>query len=202
MFHGNKSASGHTREQAAGAGIRRKKTKKRLFFGKADVLLVVAAVALLVSSLVFPVLMVSGDSMEPGLNDGDLVLLVKTRSLDPGDLICFRWRGNALLKRVVARPGDWVMMDEAGRVYVNGALLEEPYVAEFAPGESDIAYPFQVPEDSYFVMGDSRASSMDSRNTRVGCVKYDQIVGKGVLRVWPLGASGAGRRRSDGKQGD
>ena len=171
---------------AAKPGRRKKKPGKRAFSRTANAILIVAAVALLIASFLFPVLMISGDSMEPGLNDGDLVLLVKTRNMHTGDLVSFRWNGKTLLKRVVGRPGDWVMMDGQGRVYVNGALLDEPYVAEFGACEKDdVAYPFHVPEDSYFVMGDNRIASVDSRNTHVGCVRYDQIIGKGVVKLWP-----------------
>ena len=171
---------------AAKPGRRKKKPGKRSFSRTANAILIVAAVALLIASFLFPVLMISGDSMEPGLNDGDLVLLVKTRNMNTGDLVSFRWNGKTLLKRVVGRPGDWVMMDGQGRVYVNGALLDEPYVAEFGACEKDdVAYPFQVPEDSYFVMGDNRIASVDSRNSHVGCVRYDQIIGKGVVKLWP-----------------
>ena len=126
--------------------------------------------------------------MEPGLNDGDIILLTKIYSITPGDLICFNWNDKSLLKRVIACPGDWVTIEETGRVYVNGALLDEPYVSEYSLGESDISYPFQVPESSYFVMGDERASSLDSRSSLVGCVKADQIIGEGLLRVRPLGS--------------
>lgn len=171
---------------AAKPGRRKKKPGKRSFSRTANAILIVAAVALLIASFLFPVLMISGDSMEPGLNDGDLVLLVKTRNMHTGDLVSFRWNGKTLLKRVVGRPGDWVMMDGQGRVYVNGALLDEPYVAEFGACEKDdVAYPFHVPEDSYFVMGDNRIASVDSRNTHVGCVRCDQIIGKGVVKLWP-----------------
>ena len=154
-------------------------------------LLIAAAVALLISSFLFPVLLISGDSMEPGLNDGDLVMLAKTHQMASGDLVCFRWNGKTLLKRVIAGPGDWVMLDGAGRVYVNGALLDEPYVSEFAAGEkSDVVYPYRVPDGSYFVLGDNRVASVDSRNTAVGCVAEEQIVGRIIFRVWPLKAFG------------
>ena len=123
--------------------------------------------------------------MEPGLNDGDLILLVRTQDLHPGDLASFKWSDKTLLKRVIACPGDWVMIDGTGRVYVNGKLLDEPYVSEYRLGESDVSYPLQVPDSSYFVMGDERASSLDSRSSLVGCVEYDQIVGKGAVRIWP-----------------
>lgn len=161
-----------------------KKTGKHAYSGTVSLVLIAVAVALLIASFLFPVLMISGDSMEPGLNDGDLVLLIKTRHVDSGDLICFRWNGKSLLKRVVGRPGDWIMMDRTGRVYVNGALLDEPYVEEFGFGENnDLSYPFQVPEGSYFVIGDNRPVSMDSRNMLVGCVRYDQIIGKVVIKL-------------------
>ena len=124
--------------------------------------------------------------MEPGLNDGDIILLTKIYSIEPGDLVCFEWNDKSLLKRVIARAGDWVTIDGEGKVYVNGALLDEPYVSEFRLGESDISYPYQVPEDSFFVMGDERTSSLDSRSTLVGCVKSDQIIGEGLICVRPL----------------
>ena len=171
---------------AAKPGRRKKKPGKRSFSRTANAILIVAAVALLIASFLFPVLMISGDSMEPGLNDGDLVLLVKTHSLNTGDLVSFRWNGKTLLKRVVACPGDWVMIDSDGRVYVNGTLLQEPYVSEFRRGESDLSYPYQVPDNSYFVMGDERGSSVDSRSSLVGCVNDDQIIGKSLVRIWPL----------------
>ncbi len=171
-------------DEARTVGGSRRRSVKRALFAALNLLPVLAALALLISSFLFPVLRISGDSMEPGLKDGDIILLIRTRELDPGDLIGFRLDKQTLLKRVIARQGDWVMMDETGRVYVNGTLLDEPYVARSAPGESDISYPFQVPDDSYFVMGDNRIYSVDSRSTHVGCVKKDQIIGKGVTRIW------------------
>ncbi len=184
-LHNKKAGPAPAGKKAAAAG-HRKKTEPPPSFSVTSVVLLAAAVVLLISSFLFSVLMVSGDSMEPGLTDGDLLLLVRTHSLAPGDLVSFKWNDKTLLKRVIACPGDWVTIDAAGRVYVNGALLEEPYVSEFRLGESDVSYPFQVPENSYFVMGDERVSSLDSRRTQVGCVEYDQIIGKGVMRIWPL----------------
>lgn len=184
-LHNKKAGPAPAGKKAAAAG-HRKKTEPPPSFSVTSVVLLAAAVVLLISSFLFSVLLVSGDSMEPGLTDGDLLLLVRTHSLAPGDLVSFKWNDKTLLKRVIACPGDWVTIDAAGRVYVNGALLEEPYVSEFRLGESDVSYPFQVPENSYFVMGDERVSSLDSRRTQVGCVEYDQIIGKGVMRIWPL----------------
>lgn len=185
-LHNKKPDPALAGKKAAGEAGHRKNTEPPPSFSVTSVVLLAAAVVLLISSFLFSVLMVSGDSMEPGLTDGDLLLLVRTHSLAPGDLVSFKWNDKTLLKRVIACPGDWVMIDAAGRVYVNGALLEEPYVSEFRLGESDVSYPFQVPENSYFVMGDERVSSLDSRRTQVGCVEYDQIIGKGVMRIWPL----------------
>lgn len=155
-----------------------------------NVLLVVAAVSVLISSLLLPVMQVSGDSMEPVLIDGDIVVLVKTRGFQTGDLISFTWNNKTLLKRVIAGPGDWINIDETGNVYVDGELLIEPYVTEPGLGESDVEYPFQVPEDCYWVMGDKRISSIDSRSTVIGCIHYEQIIGKVLFRIWPINSFG------------
>ena len=168
--------------ETAGHG---KKTEPPPSFSVMSIVLLAAAILMLISSFLFSVLMVSGDSMEPGLNDGDLILLVRTHDLAPGDLVSFKWNDKTVLKRVIACSGDWVMIDESGRVYVNGTLLDEPYVSEFRLGESDVSYPLRVPDNSYFVMGDERLSSLDSRSTLVGCVKSDQLIGKGAVRIWP-----------------
>ena len=181
-------------EQAAVEAAARKKRKKaarRAVSRMINVLVVAAIVALMTASFMFPIMLISGDSMEPGLNDGDLLLLFKTHNIRAGDLVGFNWNDKTLLKRVIACPGDWVMMDETGRVYVNGNLLDEPYVSEYRLGESDVSYPFRVPEDSYFVMGDERRSSLDSRSTLVGCVHNDQIIGKSIMSIWK-------RPRADG----
>lgn len=175
-------------EQAKAEAAKRKKRKKAVRFAAfhaVNIIVIAAAVAVLVSAFLFPIMLISGDSMEPGLRDGDIILLTRTHTLNPGDLAAFNWNDKTLLKRVIACSGDWVMIDEAGRVYVNGTLLDEPYVSEFRLGESDVSYPLQVPDNSYFVMGDERLSSLDSRSTLVGCVKSDQLIGKGAVRIWP-----------------
>ena len=172
------------KRSTAEAAVRRKKTVKRAFYSAARILLLAFAVSLLVCSFLFPLMLISGDSMEPGLNNGDLILLSKTHKLTAGDLVSFHWNDKTLLKRIIACAGDWVMIDKSGRVYVNGILLNEPYVSEFSFGESDVSYPLQVPENSYFVMGDERVSSLDSRSSLVGCVHDDQVIGKGMVRIW------------------
>lgn len=149
-------------------------------------LVVVAALAVLLATLFVPVLQVSGSSMEPALSDGDIIVLLKTGSFETGDLVGFYYQNKLLLKRVIGAPGDIIDIDDEGNVSVNGELLEEPYLTEKSLGETDITYPYQVPENRYFVMGDNRVTSIDSRSSAIGCIEVDQIVGKVVLRVWPL----------------
>ena len=153
-------------------------------------LITVAAAAVLVATLWLPVLEIYGSSMSPTLEDGEIVLSLKTGELEPGQVIAFYYNNKILVKRVVARSGDWVNIDPEGNVYINGNLLEEPYLEEKALGECDIELPYQVPENHVFVMGDHRSTSVDSRNTAVGCVTDEQIVGRLVLCMWPLGAFG------------
>ena len=155
-------------------------------------LVLLAAFALCVALAVgfVPVLEVTGDSMNPTLASGDVLLLQKTQRLAPGDICGFRWQDKILLKRVIGGPGDTVDIDDEGKVSVNGQLLDEPYVEESALGECDINFPYQVPENCYFVLGDHRKTSIDSRSTVVGCVKTDQIVGRVWVRVAPLGRFG------------
>ncbi|MCD7923060.1 MAG: signal peptidase I [Clostridiales bacterium] len=149
-------------------------------------LVVVAAAAVLVATLFIPVLQVSGSSMEPTLSDGDVIVLFKSGEFETGDLVGFYYQNKLLLKRVIAGPGDFVDIDDEGNVYVNDVLLDEPYVTDKSFGESDRDYPYQVPDGRYFVMGDNRTTSIDSRSSAIGCIETEQIVGKVVLRVWPL----------------
>ena len=149
-------------------------------------LIVVAAVAVLVATLWMPVLQTFGDSMAPTLDDGQIIISLKSGEFEAGDIIAFYYNNKILIKRLIATPGDWVNIDEDGHVYVNGEQLHEPYVRELSYGYCDIQLPYQVPEERYFVMGDHRSISMDSRDSTVGCVASEEIVGKIVFRVWPL----------------
>lgn len=153
-------------------------------------LVTVAAVAVLVATLWLPVLQIFGSSMTPTLQDGEIVFSLKTSHLEQGDVVAFYYNNKILVKRVIAGPADWVNMDPDGTVYVNGEVLEEPYITEKAFGETNIELPYQVPDGRIFVMGDHRETSVDSRNTAVGCVAQEQIVGKIVFRVWPLSRIG------------
>ena len=149
-------------------------------------LIVVAAIAVLVATLWMPVLQTFGDSMTPTLNDGQIVISLKSGEFGTGDVIAFYYNNKILIKRLIAGPGDWVNIDEDGHVYVNGEELIEPYVDELAFGYCDIQLPYQVPDERYFVIGDHRSVSLDSRSTSVGCVASEQIVGRIVFRVWPV----------------
>lgn len=149
-------------------------------------LITVAAVAVLVATLWLPVLQIYGSSMAPTLKDGEIVFSVKTADMEPGNIVAFYYNNKILVKRVIAGPGDWVNISPDGTVYVNGEMLEEPYLEEKAFGDADIELPYQVPDGRIFVMGDHRATSVDSRHIAVGCVAEEQIVGKIVFRVWPV----------------
>ena len=165
---------------------RRQKAYNKALGGTVYVLTIVAAVAVLIATLILPVLQIEGTSMEPTLHNGDIVLLMKTTRFEKGDLCGFTWNNKLLIKRVIGVPGDWIEIDTDGTIYLNGDRLEEPYVQQKAFGECDLEFPFQVPAEQYFVVGDMRESSIDSRNTLIGCIPKDQIVGKVFFRVWPF----------------
>ena len=149
-------------------------------------LVIVAAVAVLIATLVLPVLQISGSSMEPTLNNGEIVVLVKVPEMKRGDLCAFSYSNKILIKRVIGLPGDEIVMDAEGNVAVNGEVLSEPYITDKGLGECDIEFPYTVPEGEYFLLGDHRTTSIDSRNTVIGCIEREQIVGKLFFRIWPF----------------
>lgn len=154
-------------------------------------LIVAAAIAVLVATIWLPVLQIYGSSMAPTLEEGDIVVSVKGNGFKEGDLVCFYIGNKILVKRYIAGSGQWVDIDEDGNVFVDGEFLEEPYILEKAFGNCNISLPYQVPEEQIFCMGDHRETSLDSRNSAVGCISEDQIVGKIVFRVWPFPQFGA-----------
>ena len=173
--------------------LRRERYKRRysaVLKSTVYTLITVAAIAVLVATLWMPVLQIYGNSMTPTLTEGDIVLTVKNSDFNQGDIIAFYYGNKLLVKRCIAGPGSWVNIDDDGNVYVDGQLLDEPYVDEKALGDTNIELPYQVPDERYFVLGDHRATSVDSRNSTVGCVSDEQIVGQIVYRVWPIPAFG------------
>ena len=170
--------------------IRRGAYYRQALRGTVSVLVVVAAVAVLIATLFLPILQISGDSMSPTLDHDEIVVLLKTKELDRGDLIGFYYQGKILLKRVIALPEDEVAIDGEGNVYVNEELLEEPYVMDKGLGDCDLEFPYRVPGTGYFVLGDRRSNSVDSRNSVVGAIAREDIIGRVCLRVWPLSRIG------------
>ena len=166
---------------------RYKRTLKSTIFA----LVTAAAAAVLVATLWLPVLQIFGSSMSPTLQEGQIVVSVKANEMKQGDVVAFYYGNKVLVKRYIAGPGSWVDIQEDGTVLVNGNVLEEPYLAEKALGITDLEYPYQVPEEAYFLMGDYRETSVDSRHSTVGCITKDQIVGKIVFRVWPMESFGS-----------
>lgn len=176
------------------AELKREKYKRRyrsVLRSTVYTLISVAAVAVLVATLWLPVLQIYGSSMTPTLQSGEIILSVKTSELEPGDIVAFYYNNKILVKRFICGAGDWINIDADGTVYVNGVRLDEPYLVEKALGDCNIEFPYQVPDNRIFCMGDHRSTSVDSRNTAVGCVSDEQIVGKIVFRIWPLSGFGA-----------
>ena len=153
-------------------------------------LVTAAAAAVLVATLWLPVLQIFGSSMTPTLTEGQIVVSVKVNELEPGDIVAFYYGNKVLVKRYIAGPGTWVDIQEDGTVLLNGQVLDEPYLTQKHFGICDLEFPYQVPEGTYFLMGDERETSVDSRHSSVGCISTDQIVGKITYRVWPFDVIG------------
>ena len=170
--------------------VRYKRRYRSVLKSTVYALITVAAVAVLVATLWLPVMQTYGNSMSPTLCNGEIIFSVKTSKPDQGDVIAFYYNNKVLVKRVIAGPGDWVDILEDGTVFVNQQQLDEPYISEKSYGDADVEFPYQVPDGKYFVLGDHRSTSADSRHTAVGCVAKEQIVGKIIFRVWPFEAFG------------
>lgn len=166
--------------------IRYKRRYRAVLRSTVYTLITVAAVSVLVATLWLPVLQIFGSSMTPTLQNGEIVFSMKTADFEQGDIVAFYYNNKILVKRMIAGPGDWFDMDSDGTVYVNNQRIPEPYLTETAFGETNIELPYQVPDGKIFVLGDHRATSVDSRNTAVGCVAQEQVVGKIIFRIWPM----------------
>ncbi len=163
---------------------------KRLLRGTVSTVLVVIAAAVLISNLLLPILRIYGSSMSPTLVNGNIVTALRGGSYERGDIVAFYYNDKILVKRIIGLPGEVIDIDEDGSVSVDGEPLDEPYLDEKALGECDIELPYQVPEGRYFVMGDNRSVSSDSRSSQVGCVAEEQVIGKLIFRLWPLDGFG------------
>lgn len=171
--------------------VHHKKEYRRTFRSTVYVLIVVAAIAVLAATLFMPVLQVTGSSMEPTLENGELVFAWKNGKFHRGEVVAFYYNNKILLKRVIGVAGDQIVIKDDGTVLVNGEELEEPYITNKSLGECDLEFPYQVPESRVFVMGDHRDTSIDSRSNTIGCISDEVIVGKAALRFWPLGRFGS-----------
>lgn len=154
-------------------------------------LIVTAAVAVLIAVFFMPVFRIYGSSMQPTLNEGQIVVSVKSTKVKRGDIVGVWWGSKLLVKRCIATAGDVVDIDEEGSVFVNGERIDEPYLVDKAKGDTNIELPCRVPEHTVFVMGDKRSTSIDSRNTSVGCVDLDDIGGILLFSVWPFSSFGS-----------
>ncbi len=159
---------------------------RKTFWGTISTLITVAAIAVLIAMLVMPVLRIYGTSMRPTLENGEIVLTIKTTDFEKQDVIAFYYNNKILVKRIIACPGEWINIDVEGNVFVDDQMLHESYLKEKVLGECDLEFPYQVPDGRYFVMGDYRSVSMDSRSSAIGCISEEQMIGKLIFRVWPF----------------
>lgn len=150
------------------------------------VLIIILAFSVIITSILMPVIEITDSSMKPLLNDNDIALTFKTNKIKNGDVIAFYHGNKILVKRVIGVSGDWINISQEGYVYVNGNKLEESYVKEFIKGETDEEFPIQVGEKSVYVLSDERDILTDSRNEEIGQIKSDDVIGKVVIRIWPI----------------
>ena len=172
------------------ARLKHKKSFRKAIVDTVATLVVIAATAVLLSTMLVPVFRVYGGSMAPTLNEGEIIFSVKTNNIKNGDIVAFYYNNKILIKRVIAKAGDWVELTEDNKVLVNEVEIDEPYAIGENLAVTDIIMPYQVPDGRWFVMGDQRDISVDSRSVMVGPISHEQIIGKVTFKIWPLNSFG------------
>lgn len=160
-------------------------------------LLVVICAAYLIITYVGQRTQVLGSSMETTLSENDNLIVDKItyRFSDPKrfDIIVFPFQyatHTYYIKRIIGLPGETVQIDEDGNIYINGEILEESYGREIIQNPGRAVEPIQLGDDEYFVLGDNRNNSSDSRDPSVGNIKREDIIGRAWLRIWPFSKFG------------
>ena len=161
-------------------------------FGRAlkIVLIVVITASLLLNLFTFimPVVKYYGNSMSPTLADGQILIVNKMAEVNSGDIIAFYYNNKVIVRRVVATGNSQVSIDIFGTVSVDGKELDETYIENKTLGQSNLSFPYNVPANSYFVLGDNRDVAMDSRLSEIGVVTEDRLLGKVVFSIKPFGS--------------
>ncbi len=179
-----------------------KRTKKEEWRAALFQLAVVILIVILVRTFVIGTIYVKGSSMEPNFHHGDFLLInkleIRLQTPAYGEVVICRLEEGAyqenIIKRIVGLPEDVIDLRENGSgtydLYRNGKLIEETYIAEPIHEKGNITYPYTVPVGQYFVMGDNRNASTDSRRTSVGCISKENLVGRVVMRLYPFDTFG------------
>lgn len=169
--------------------LKREKYKSRyikMFINTISALIIIFAISTLIATFITPLLEVSETTMKPSINNGDYVVAVKTQNLKRGDIVAFYHGNKILIKRVIALEGDWINIDEKGNVYLNNKQLKEDYILNKSSGDYTTDFPYQVPNNKYFVLNDERDIVIDSRNKDIDSIDKNTIIGKVVFRIWPF----------------
>ena len=161
--------------------------RKRLVISTAtrwSLILTVAVIILMnLFTHVIQIVRYSGNSMEPNLHHGQVLVLLKTQEVSEGDMVAFYYNNQVLVRRVVCTGGKQISIAEDGAVSVNGQPVQEDYLSEQSMGQCNITFPYFVKTGDVFVMGDNRVIAMDSRLQEIGTVPIERIIGRILLAI-------------------